>query len=143
MHTPYLPVLRCRLAALGRRTLNHVRQATLAQIQLYVSDLLPPPLLSSEDEGPNSRERVFSLRLTFECDGEPVAISALRPAEPAEPTGPSLTRYLRGAHVGRDRVVGQHQAWRWPRPADGEWRLTLEWPDLGVPLTSFTVEGAG
>lgn len=67
MHTPYLPALRCRLAALGRRALKRVRQATLAQLQHYVSDLLPAPLLSSEDEGPNSRERVFSLRLTFEC----------------------------------------------------------------------------
>jgi len=30
-------------------------------------DLLPAPLLCSEDEGPNSRQRVFSLQLTFEC----------------------------------------------------------------------------
>jgi len=30
-------------------------------------DFLPPPLLSAEEEGPNSRERVFPLRLTFEC----------------------------------------------------------------------------
>ena len=30
-------------------------------------DLLPAPLLSSEDEGPNSRHRIFDLRLTFEC----------------------------------------------------------------------------
>lgn len=28
---------------------------------------LPPPVLSATDEGPNSRERVFSLRLTCEC----------------------------------------------------------------------------
>src|SRR5208337_2580764 len=28
---------------------------------------LPAPLLSAEDQGPNSRDRVFSLRLTFEC----------------------------------------------------------------------------
>ncbi|HWU40760.1 MAG TPA: hypothetical protein VN203_24190, partial [Candidatus Acidoferrum sp.] len=30
-------------------------------------DFLPAPLLSAEDQGPNSRERIFSLRLTFEC----------------------------------------------------------------------------
>lgn len=67
MHTPYFPALRSSLAVLGRRTARHVRQATLAQLQQYLGDFLPAPLLSSEDEGPNSRERVFSLRLTFEC----------------------------------------------------------------------------
>lgn len=65
--TPYFPQLRSRLAALGRRTARAVRQTTIAQLQSQLRDLLPAPLLSSEDEGPNSRERVFSLRLTFEC----------------------------------------------------------------------------
>src|SRR5438445_1006824 len=46
---------------------QHIRQATLAQLQEHLRDLLPAPLLSSEDEGLNSRERIFSLRLTFEC----------------------------------------------------------------------------
>src|SRR5947208_5509162 len=67
MHTPYFPALRSRLAALGQRTSQHIRQATLAQLQEHLRDLLPAPLLSSEDEGLNSRERIFSLRLTFEC----------------------------------------------------------------------------
>src|SRR5216683_1854642 len=67
MHTPYFPSLRSRLAALGCRTAKTIRQSTLAQLQQNLCDLLPAPLLSSEDEGPNSRERVFSLRLTFEC----------------------------------------------------------------------------
>jgi len=67
MQTPYFPNFRCRLAALGRRTAQRLRQATLAQVQQHLCDLLPTPLLSSEDEGLNSRERVFSLRLTFEC----------------------------------------------------------------------------
>src|SRR5713101_6258685 len=67
MHTPYFPALRSRLAALGRRTVQTVRQTTLVQLQQHLRDLLPTPLLSSEDEGPNSRERVFCLRLTFEC----------------------------------------------------------------------------
>jgi hypothetical protein len=39
----------------------------LAQLQQELRDFLPAPLLSSEDEGPNSRDRVFCLRLTFEC----------------------------------------------------------------------------
>ncbi len=67
MHTPFLPGFRTRLAALGRRTVHTLRQATLGQLQERIRDLLPAPLLSSEDEGPNSRERDFPLRLTFEC----------------------------------------------------------------------------
>lgn len=67
MHTPYFPSFRSRLAALGQRTARVVRHATLAQLQQHLRDLLPPPLLSATDEGPNSRDRVFSLRLTFEC----------------------------------------------------------------------------
>lgn len=67
MHTPYFPALRCRLAALGRRTTATVRQTTLAQLQQHLRDFLPAPLLSAEEDGPNSRERSFSLRLTFEC----------------------------------------------------------------------------
>jgi hypothetical protein len=67
MQTPYFPTFRSRLAALGRRTAGSLRQATLAQLQEHLRDLLPAPLLSATDEGANSRERVFSLRLTFEC----------------------------------------------------------------------------
>ena len=52
------------LAALGRRTAQTLRQTTLAQLQQHLRDFLPAPLLSAADEGPNSRERVFSLRLT-------------------------------------------------------------------------------
>ena len=67
MHTPFLPAFRARLAALGRRTAQGLRQATLGQLQDQIRDLLPAPLLASEAEGPNSRERDFPLRLTFEC----------------------------------------------------------------------------
>lgn len=67
MHTPYFPTFRSRLAALGRHTAHLVRQATLAQLQEHLRDFLPAPLLSAEDQGPNSRDRIFSLRLTFEC----------------------------------------------------------------------------
>jgi hypothetical protein len=67
LHTPYFPAFRSRLAARGCRTAQAVRQATLGQLQAQFRDLLPAPLLSSEEEGHNSRERVFSLRLTFEC----------------------------------------------------------------------------
>src|SRR5712691_2357568 len=67
MLTPCFPALRSRLATLGRRTAQTVRQTTLAQLQEHLRDLLPAPLLASEDEGPNSRERIYTLRLTFEC----------------------------------------------------------------------------
>lgn len=67
MDTPYFPPFRSRLAALGRRTSQTVRQTTLAQLQQHLRDFLPAPLLSTEDDGSNSRERIFSLRLTLEC----------------------------------------------------------------------------
>jgi hypothetical protein len=67
MNTPCFPAFRSRLAALGRRTAQTLRQATLGQLQDQIRDLLPAPLLSSEEDGPNSRERDFPLRLTFEC----------------------------------------------------------------------------
>jgi hypothetical protein len=65
--TPYFPTLRSCLAALGRRTAQSLRQTTLSQLQEHLRDLLPVPLLSAQDEGPNSRDRIYSLRLTFEC----------------------------------------------------------------------------
>ena len=64
---PFFPAFRARLAALGRRTVQTVRQATLAQLQEHLRDFLPAHGLAAEDEGPNSRDRVFTLRLTFEC----------------------------------------------------------------------------
>ena len=67
LHTPYFPTLRSRLAALGRRTAQTLRQTTLSQLQEHLRDLLPVPLLSAEDEGLNSRDRIYSLRLTCEC----------------------------------------------------------------------------
>jgi len=67
MHTPLFPAFRARLAALGRRTVGHLRQGTLQQLARHLADLIPVHLLSSADAGPNSRERLFTLRLTCEC----------------------------------------------------------------------------
>ena len=67
LHTPYFPTLRSRLAALGRRTAQTLRQTTLSQLQEHLRDLLPVPLLCAEDEGLNSRDLIYSLRLTCEC----------------------------------------------------------------------------
>ena len=67
MHTPYFRAWRSRLAARGCRTAQTVRQATLSQLQEHCRDLIPAPLLCAAEDGPNSRERIFSLRLTCEC----------------------------------------------------------------------------
>ena len=67
MITPYFPAFRSRLVACGRRTVHTLRQATLAQLQERLRDFLPPALLADEEAGPNSRQRDFPLRLTFEC----------------------------------------------------------------------------
>lgn len=64
MHTPLFPAFRPRLAALGRRV-QRLRQQSLCHLELLLGPLLPPGLLSQADEGPNSRERIFSVRRTF------------------------------------------------------------------------------
>src|ERR1019366_6360000 len=46
------------------RTAAPLRQGTLQQLARHLADLIPVHLLSSADEGPNSRERRFTLRLT-------------------------------------------------------------------------------
>lgn len=67
MNTPFFPAFRVRLAALGRRTTGQLRQCTLQQLAQQLAGVIPAHLLSSADQGPNSRERLFTLRLTFEC----------------------------------------------------------------------------
>lgn len=64
METPFFPAWRARLAAMGRRV-HHLRQQSLCHLELLLRPFLPPGLLAQADEGPNSRERVFSLRRTF------------------------------------------------------------------------------
>lgn len=67
MNTPFFPAFRARLAARGQRTASPLRQGTLQQLAAHLAGLIPVHLLSSADEGPNSRERLFTLRLTCEC----------------------------------------------------------------------------
>lgn len=67
IHTPYFPALRSRLAALGRRTVESLRHLALPQLAGCLEKYLPVHLLSAEDEGANSRDRIYSLRLTFQC----------------------------------------------------------------------------
>ncbi len=67
MHTPFFPQFRPRLAPCRRRLTQTVRHASLAQLEHYLEGIFPPHLLAQEDEGLNSRDRIFSLRLTFQC----------------------------------------------------------------------------
>jgi DDE family transposase len=67
MHTPFFPTLRCRLAALGQRTVHTLRLSSLPQLEQCLASYLPVHLLSAEEEGTNSRQRIYSLRLTFQC----------------------------------------------------------------------------
>ena len=67
MHTPYLPALRARFAALGRRTTRTLRQISLPELARCLETYLPAYLLASEDQGANSRERIYTLRLTFQA----------------------------------------------------------------------------
>jgi len=64
MHTPFFPAFRARLAPMGRRV-EQLRQQSLCHLERLLGPLLPPGLLSQADEGPNSRDRVFSVRRTF------------------------------------------------------------------------------
>jgi hypothetical protein len=67
MNTPFFPPWRARLAASAHRCVHTLRQTTLLQLDERLRDLLPAQLLASEDDGANSRNRVYSLRLTCEC----------------------------------------------------------------------------
>jgi len=64
MPTPDFPAWRARFAACGRR-LRAVRQHHLHHLEHLFGQHLPPALLAQADEGPNSRERIFSRRRTF------------------------------------------------------------------------------
>ena len=64
MQTPFFPALRPRLAALGARV-QHLRQQSLLQLDQLFGPFLPPGLLAQAEEGPNSRDRIYSVRRTF------------------------------------------------------------------------------
>jgi len=64
MNTPFFPAFRARLSALGARV-QHLRQQSLPHLDQLFSPLLPPGILSQADEGPNSRERIYTVRRTF------------------------------------------------------------------------------
>ena len=49
---------------MGRRV-AHLRQQSLLHLDQLFGRFLPPALLAQADEGPNSRQRVFTVRRTF------------------------------------------------------------------------------
>ncbi len=63
-HTPCFPSWRGHFANLRRRT-RQLQQQSLLQLDRLLCPLLPGGLLSQSEEGPNSRERVYSVRRTF------------------------------------------------------------------------------
>mgnify|MGYP001562279205 CR=1 FL=1 len=67
MNTPYLPALRSKVAAMGRRSTRTIKNMSLPSLHHAMGHLIPPQLLSDEDEGINSRRRVFFMRRTFWC----------------------------------------------------------------------------
>jgi hypothetical protein len=67
MHTPFFPQFRPALAPCRRRLTQEVRHASLAQLEHYLEGIFPPHLLAQADEGDNSRERIYSLWITFQC----------------------------------------------------------------------------
>jgi hypothetical protein len=62
--TPFFPAWRPRLAPLGQRV-QHLRRQSLMHLDLLFGSLLPSWLLAQTDEGPNSREQIYSVRRTF------------------------------------------------------------------------------
>ena len=64
MNTPFFPDWRPRFGPMGRRV-AHLRQQSLLHLDELFGRFLPPALLAQADEGPNSRERVFTVRRTF------------------------------------------------------------------------------
>src|SRR5882757_10801673 len=64
MTTPFFPAWRPRLAPMGQRV-QHIRRQSLMHLDLLFGSLLPSWLLAQTDEGPNSREHIYSVRRTF------------------------------------------------------------------------------
>ena len=62
--TPFFPAWRPRLAPLGQRV-QRLRRHSLLHLDVLFGGLLPSWLLAQADEGPNSREQIYSVRRTF------------------------------------------------------------------------------
>ena len=65
--TPFFPALRAQLAAQGQRVSQSLRQLDFPPLLQHLRQLIPAELVAASEDGPNSRDRIFNLRLTFEC----------------------------------------------------------------------------
>ncbi len=65
--TPFFPALRAQLAAQGQRVGQSLRQLDFPPLLQHLRQLIPAELVAASEDGPNSRDRIFNLRLTFEC----------------------------------------------------------------------------
>lgn len=63
-YTPFFPVWRPRLASMGQRV-RHLQRQSLIHLDALFEAFLPVGLLAQADDGPNSREHVYSVRRTF------------------------------------------------------------------------------
>jgi Transposase DDE domain len=64
MHTPFFAPWRARLVAFGRQV-QALHAHPLPYLEKLFAHLLPAGLLAPTEDGPNSRERIYSLRATF------------------------------------------------------------------------------
>src|SRR5437016_7520770 len=64
MHTPFFPAWRPQLAP-AKRTPPLPTPKSVHQLEVLLGRFIPTFLLSQSDEGPNSRDRVYSVRRTF------------------------------------------------------------------------------
>lgn len=62
--TPFFAAWRPRLAPMGQRV-RHLKRQSLIHLDALFESFLPAWLLAQTDEGPNSRQHVYSLRRTF------------------------------------------------------------------------------
>lgn len=67
MNTPCFPQFRPVLAPCRRHLTREVRRASLVELERYLEGVFPPYLLAQQDEGLNSRDRIYTLWLTFQC----------------------------------------------------------------------------
>jgi hypothetical protein len=57
-------------------------------------------------------------------------------------TGPAISHQLRSSYPADSSQVREEGFWLWPLPPAEQFTLTLEWPAVGIPPASITVDGA-
>jgi hypothetical protein len=67
MNTPYFPAFRPQLAPARNAATQRMHRATLHELEHFLQSIFPAHLLAQEDQGPNSRDRIFTICLTLQC----------------------------------------------------------------------------